>query len=145
MSIPAPVELATPPRRRKRGTAKVNLGLLSVPVLWLGLFFLIPVVLVGLYSVGALTLISYDQYLSLQPWRDFLHSSIYLGSPLGRGLFWKSMKMSLGVSITCVLLAYPSPTCWRSSQAAGSTRCCSSSSRRSSRPTSCACSRGGCC
>ena len=107
MSIQAPVELATPPRRRKRGTAKVNLGLLSVPVLWLALFFLIPVVLVGLYSVGALTLISYDQYLSLQPWRDFLHSSIYLGSPLGRGLFWKSMKMSLGVSITCVLLAYP--------------------------------------
>ncbi len=90
-----------------RGTAKVNLGLLSVPVLWLVLFFLIPVVLVGLYSVGVLTLISYDQYLSLQPWRDFLHSSTYLGSPLGRGLFWKSMKMSLGVSITCVILAYP--------------------------------------
>ena len=98
---------AAPPKRRRRGTAKVNLGLLSVPVLWLGLFFLIPVVLVALYSVGVLTLISYDQYLSLQPWRDFLHSSIYLGSPLGRGLFWKSMKMSLGVSITCVFLAYP--------------------------------------
>ena len=26
---------------------------------------------------------------------------------MGRGLFWKSMKMSLGVSITCVILAYP--------------------------------------
>ena len=64
------------------------------------MFFLIPVVLVGLYSVGVLTLISYDQYLSLQAWRDFLHSSTYLGGPLGRGLFWKSMKMSLGVSIT---------------------------------------------
>ncbi len=76
-------------------------------MLWSLLFFLIPVVLVAVYSVGVLTLISYDQYLSLQPWRDFLHSSTYLGSPLGRGLFWKSMKMSLGVSITCVILAYP--------------------------------------
>ena len=108
MAIEANVERAAPPKgRRRRGNAKANLGLLSVPVLWLVVFFLIPVVLVGLYSVGVLTLISYDQYLSLQPWRDFLGSSIYLGSPLGRGLFWKSMKMSLGVSITCVFLAYP--------------------------------------
>jgi spermidine/putrescine transport system permease protein len=110
MSVSPPVELeaASPPtRRRRRGTAKVNLGLVSVPLLWIVLFFLVPVVLVGLYSVGVLTLISYDQYLSLQPWRDFLHSSTYLGSPLSRGLFWKSMKMSLGVSVTCVILAYP--------------------------------------
>jgi spermidine/putrescine transport system permease protein len=98
---------ARPARRRRRSTVKVNLGLVSVPLLWLVLFFLIPVVLVALYSVGVLTLINYDQYLSLQPWRDFLGSSTYLGSPLGRGLFWKSMKMSLGVSITCVILAYP--------------------------------------
>ena len=76
-------------------------------MLWFVLFFLIPVVLVAVYSVGVLTLISYDQYLSIQAWRDFFHSSTYLGGPLGRGLFWKSMKMSLGVSITCVILAYP--------------------------------------
>jgi spermidine/putrescine transport system permease protein len=76
-------------------------------MLWIVMFFLIPVVLVGLYSVGVITLISYDQYLSLHAWRYFLHSSTYLGGPLGRGLFWKSMKMSLGVSITCVILAYP--------------------------------------
>jgi spermidine/putrescine transport system permease protein len=98
----------TPRRRRRRGTAKVNLGLISVPMLWLILFFLIPVVLVALYSVGAgITLIKYDKYMSLELWRYFLHSDTYLGSPLGRGLFWKSMKMSFGVSITCVLLAYP--------------------------------------
>ena len=108
MSIQAPLELTTPRKqRRRRGTAKVSLGLISIPMLWIVMFFLIPVVLVGLYSVGVLTLISYDQYLSLQAWRDFLHSSTYLGGPLGRGLFWKSMKMSLGVSITCVILAYP--------------------------------------
>ena len=108
MSVQAPVELKpTRTARRGRGTAKVNLGLISTPMLWIVLFFLVPVLLVGLYSVGVLTLISYDKYLSLQAWRDFLHSSTYLGSPLGHGLFWKSMKMSLGVSITCVILAYP--------------------------------------
>jgi spermidine/putrescine transport system permease protein len=109
MTIHAPAEIVTTPprRRRRRGTAKVNLGLISVPLLWLILFFLIPVVLVGLYSVGVLTLISYDKYLSLEPWRYFLHSDTYLGGPLGRGLFWKSLKMSFGVSITCVILAYP--------------------------------------
>jgi spermidine/putrescine transport system permease protein len=108
MSIVQPSEVAAAPkRRRRRGTAKVNLGLISVPMLWLILFFLIPVVLVAIYSVGVLTLITYDKYLSLEQWRYFLKSSTYLGSPLGRGLFWKSMKMSFGVSITCVVLAYP--------------------------------------
>jgi len=107
MSIHPPLELAPPKRRRRRGTAKVSLGLISIPMLWIVMFFLVPVVLVGLYSVGVLTLISYDQYLSLQAWRYFLHNSTYLGGPLGGGLFWKSMKMSLGVSITCVILAYP--------------------------------------
>jgi len=105
MAIDASAEIVTPPgRRRRRGTAKVNLGLISVPLLWLIVFFLIPVVLVALYSVGVLTLISYDKYLSLELWRYFLHSDTYLGGPLGRGLFWKSLKMSFGVSITCVLL-----------------------------------------
>ena len=108
MAIDASAEIVTPPRRRRRrGTAKVNLGLISVPLLWLIVFFLIPVVLVALYSVGVLTLISYDKYLSLELWRYFLHSDTYLGGPLGRGLFWKSLKMSFGVSITCVILAYP--------------------------------------
>jgi spermidine/putrescine transport system permease protein len=108
MSVRPPLELVTPRTQpRRRGTAKVNLGLISVPLLWIVVFFLVPVVLVALYSVGVLTLISYDKYLSLQAWRDFLHSPTYLGSPLGHGLFWKSMKLSLGVSITCVILAYP--------------------------------------
>jgi spermidine/putrescine transport system permease protein len=109
MSIGQANELvgAAPRKRSRRGTAKVNLGLVSVPLLWIVLFFLVPVVLVALYSVGVLTLISYDEYLSLGPWKYFLHSSTYLGGPLGRGLFWKSMKMSLGVSLTCVVLAYP--------------------------------------
>jgi spermidine/putrescine transport system permease protein len=109
MSIaqPGEVRATATPKRRRRGTAKVNLGLISVPMLWLILFFLVPVVLVALYSVGVLTLLNYDKYLSLEQWRYFLKSSTYLGSPIGRGLFWKSLKMSFGVSITCVILAYP--------------------------------------
>jgi len=78
-----------------------TLGLASAPVGYLGLFFLIPVVLVGAYSVGALTLLPRDDYLSLQPWRDFLVDSIYLG------VFWRSVQMALIVSVVAVLLAYP--------------------------------------
>jgi spermidine/putrescine transport system permease protein len=61
----------------------------------------VPVVLVGLYSVGLLTLLRNDDYLSLEHWRFFLTSDTYLS------LFWKSVRMSLGVSVTSVLLAYP--------------------------------------
>jgi spermidine/putrescine transport system permease protein len=93
-------------RRRSRGAA-ATVGLLSAPMVWLVLFFLIPVVLVALYSVGLLTLLRDDQYKSLALWRLFFHSSVYLNTPLSNGLFWKSVRMSLGVSVTCVLLAYP--------------------------------------
>ena len=62
---------------------------------------MVLVVLVGLYSVGVLTLLRNDHFLSLEPWRFFLTSDTYVS------LFWKSVRMSLGVSITSVLLAYP--------------------------------------
>src|SRR5262249_15078934 len=39
--------------------------------------------------------------VTLAAWREFVHSSIYLG------LFWKSVKMSLIVSALVVLAAYP--------------------------------------
>ena len=77
------------------------MGLLSGPLLYVVLFFLIPVVMVALYSVGLLTLLPQDHYLSLQAWDDFLFHSIYLG------VFWKSVRISLLVSVTSVLLAYP--------------------------------------
>jgi spermidine/putrescine transport system permease protein len=95
------------PRRHRRGSRLATLELLSGPVLWLVVFFLIPVVLVALYSVGIITLLKNDLYLSLEPWRFFLKSPIYLNTPLSNGLFWKSVRMSLGVSVTCVLLSYP--------------------------------------
>jgi spermidine/putrescine transport system permease protein len=88
-------------RARRSGRWRATSGLLATPMVWLAVFFVIPVVLVGLYSVGALTLLRGDVYLSLEKWRFFLESDTYLG------LFWKSVRMSLGVSVTSVLLAYP--------------------------------------
>ncbi len=88
-------------RRRSGGGAPVTLGLLSGPLVWLIVFFVVPVILIGLYSVGAVTLLRNDYFLSLTPWKQFLTSSTYTG------LFWKSFRMSLGVSITSVVLAYP--------------------------------------
>jgi len=83
--------------RRGLGT----LGLASPSLGFLLLFFLIPVVTVGAYSVGLITLTPHDDYLSVQPWRDFLFESIYLG------VFWRSVTMALAVSVISVVLAYP--------------------------------------
>jgi spermidine/putrescine transport system permease protein len=89
-------------RRRRRGSWRATSGLLATPTIWLLVFFVAPVVMVGLYSVGALTLLRLDDYLSLEHWRFFLfESDVYIE------LFWKSVRMSLGVSITSVLFAYP--------------------------------------
>jgi spermidine/putrescine transport system permease protein len=65
------------------------------------LYFLFPVGLAGASSVGALTLLPQDAYLSFRPWTDFFSSHVYLG------LFWKSIRMALIVSVSSVLLAYP--------------------------------------
>jgi spermidine/putrescine transport system permease protein len=88
--------------RRARWRARLGTaGLASTPVGYLALFFVVPVILVAMYSVGALTLLPHDLYLSLQPWRDFLFGSVYLG------VFWRSVQMALVVSVGSVLLAYP--------------------------------------
>jgi spermidine/putrescine transport system permease protein len=98
---PDPIEPETSRRRPGSGRWKATSGLLATPMVWIIVFFVAPVVLVGLYSVGVITLLKNDQYLSLASWRFFLSSDTYLS------LFWKSARMSLGVSITSVLLAYP--------------------------------------
>ena len=74
-----------------------------MPVGWLVVFFLVPIGIVGAYSVGALYLsLGLGPHpVTLRAWHDFLHSSSYLG------LFWKSVKLSLIVSAVVVLLAYP--------------------------------------
>ena len=86
-------------RRARLRRRLATLGLASPPVGYLALFFLIPVLLAAAYSVGALTLLPQDAYLSLQPWRDFLFGSIYMN------VFWRSVRMALVVSIASVVLA----------------------------------------
>lgn len=101
MTTTARVEVSAPPvaprARRRRGL----LGLLAAPTGFLALFFLVPVLMVAAYSVGLLTLLPHDLYLSLQPWRDFFASETHVG------LFWKSVRLSVVVSAVSVLLAYP--------------------------------------
>jgi len=77
------------------------LSLVGPPVGWLVVFFLGPVAIVAAYSVGLLTLFPGDALFTLDSWRSFLGGSVYLG------LFWKSVRMSLIVSTSVVLLAYP--------------------------------------
>ena len=89
--------------RGEAGSGRSTAGLLSGPLLWLVVFFIVPVCLIAGYSVGALHLLPTDTgAVSLHSWKDFLTGgSVYLG------LFWKSVRVSLTVSIVVVLLAYP--------------------------------------
>ena len=103
MATQTAVDAASPPLQRgaRYQRALGTLGLVSPSVGYLVLFFLIPVLTVAAYSVGLLTLTSRDAYLSVQPWRDFLFGSIYLG------VFWRSVEMALVVSVISVVTAYP--------------------------------------
>ncbi|HUF58347.1 MAG TPA: ABC transporter permease [Actinomycetota bacterium] len=79
-----------------------TLGLLAAPVLWLAVFFLIPLLVVAGYSVGILSLFPTDAGANLDDWSRFLRGdSVYMA------LFWKSIRMSLTVSLIVVILAYP--------------------------------------
>ncbi|MGZ8581507.1 MAG: ABC transporter permease [Actinomycetota bacterium] len=86
-------------RHDRRGTVR----LLAGPMLWLLLFFVIPVAFVAAYSVGAVELFPTDTgVVSLASWERLLTGgSVYMS------LFWKSIRMSLTVSAVVVLLAYP--------------------------------------
>ena len=48
-----------------------------------------------------LSLFPGEHGFTLSAWHDFLHGGVYLG------LFWKSVKMSLVVSVLVVVVAYP--------------------------------------
>jgi spermidine/putrescine transport system permease protein len=76
---------------------------LSGPLLWLIIFFVAPVLFIAAYSVGAVGIFPTDtDIVSVDAWRRFLGGgSVYMS------LFWKSIRMSLTVSIAVVLLAYP--------------------------------------
>src|SRR5712691_12022619 len=76
-------------------------SLLGLPLVWLVIFFVVPIAIVSAYSFDALSLYPGKHPLTVAAWHDFLHSTVYLR------LFWKSVKMSLVVSAIIVLLAYP--------------------------------------
>jgi spermidine/putrescine transport system permease protein len=81
--------------------ALVTSGLLAPPVLWLGVFFIVPVVLIFLYSVNIFAFFPGTQGFSLDAWENFLDGSPFLD------LFWKSIRISLIVSVAAVVAAYP--------------------------------------
>jgi spermidine/putrescine transport system permease protein len=93
----------TGPARRYRRPQPwlTTLGLISPPVLWLGVLFLVPVVLIFLYSVNLFSLYPGGQYFTLDALRSFLDGSPFLDP------FWKSIRMSLIVSVVAVVSAYP--------------------------------------
>jgi spermidine/putrescine transport system permease protein len=92
---------AAPPASRRRRLDFTTPTLLGLPLAWLGIFFLAPIAIVALYSFNIYSLIPADSGFTLTAWHDFFHSSIYLS------LFWKSVQMSLIVSVVTVALAYP--------------------------------------
>jgi spermidine/putrescine transport system permease protein len=89
------------PRRRRRRVDFATPLLLAPPTAWLIAFLLVPVAIVAAYSFDVYSLFPGKHGFTLAAWRAFLHSSVYLG------LFWKSVKMSLIVSVVVVALAYP--------------------------------------
>jgi spermidine/putrescine transport system permease protein len=92
---------ARSPRRRRLRFDLTTPTLLGPPVAWLVVFFVVPIAIVAAYSFNVYSLYPGQQGFTLGAWHDFLHSSVYLR------LFWKSVKISLIVSVVIVLLAYP--------------------------------------
>lgn len=85
-------------RRGRLGTA----GLLSGPLFWLLVFFVLPLFIVAAYSVGLLSLFQTSSGFSLFSWKR-----LFSGDSPYMGLFWKSVWMAVRVSVVVVLLAYP--------------------------------------
>ena len=99
-SDPETVKPPAPPKRRRRFDVG-TFGLVGPPVVWLVVFFLVPVGIAATYSIGVLSFFQNEAAFSLDGWTDFLDGSPYLH------LFWKSVRMSLVVSVVSVFLAYP--------------------------------------
>jgi spermidine/putrescine transport system permease protein len=85
--------------------ARAGRGWLVLPaIVFLVLVLIVPLVLIGLYSVNLMTnLFGVPTEFSLHYWEDFL--------PPGKNPFWErfqtSMLITLGVSVATVIAAYP--------------------------------------
>jgi spermidine/putrescine transport system permease protein len=101
--VAATASAADAARRVRRRDRASTAALLSGPLLWLLLFFLAPVVYVALYSVGGIKIFPTDAGVwSVGDWKHLL-----VGGSVYMGLFWKSVRISMTVSVIVVLLAYP--------------------------------------
>src|SRR6266446_5450869 len=87
--------------RRRLRLDPTTPSLLGLPLAWLGVFFVLPILIVAGYSFDVYSLNPGPHSFTLGAWRSFVHDSVYLK------LFWKSVKMSLTVSAIIVVLAYP--------------------------------------
>jgi spermidine/putrescine transport system permease protein len=76
-------------------------GLLGLPVSWLVVFFVAPIAIVALYSFNVLVLFPGPHGFTFAAWRMFLSGGPYIH------LFFKSAEMSLLVSASVVVVAYP--------------------------------------
>jgi spermidine/putrescine transport system permease protein len=61
----------------------------------------LPIAIVAAYSFNVYSLDPGPHSFTLEAWRSFVHDPVYLH------LFWKSVQMSLIVSVVIVVLAYP--------------------------------------
>src|SRR5262245_66680321 len=84
-------EAGNPPekarRRRRLRAGLVTPSLLGVPVVWLLLFFVVPIGIVAAYSVNLYSLNPGPHELTTAAWHDFIHTCVY------RRLFWKLARM----------------------------------------------------
>jgi spermidine/putrescine transport system permease protein len=94
---------AAPPARRRRRLRRglATPALLGLPVSWLVVFFVVPIAIVGAYSVDLFVLFPGPHHFTITPWRTFFSKGDYFP------LFVKSIEMSLSVSAVVVALAYP--------------------------------------
>jgi spermidine/putrescine transport system permease protein len=93
-------ETAAPVLRRRRRPRLTTPALLGLPIGWLVVFLLVPIVIVALYSVDELSLFPGPHSFALGGWYRLFHQG-YMS------LFWKSAQMSLIVSALVVVTAYP--------------------------------------
>ncbi|MEX0983774.1 MAG: ABC transporter permease [Actinomycetota bacterium] len=98
-------------RSASRSAAASSWAVVAAPLFWVILFFVTPVIMIAVYSVGGISGLSPNdiEHWTITPWKDFATSPVYMGglNPLGSGLFWKSVRMSTIVSLTSMVLAYP--------------------------------------
>jgi spermidine/putrescine transport system permease protein len=87
--------------RARRRPGLTTAGLLGAPVFWLLFFFVVPVGIAVVYSLGLLSFFPGEEDFTFAFWKDFIDGSAYLD------LFWKSAKVSAIVSVIAVALAYP--------------------------------------